>query len=176
LFTATVIGDAMNDELRDGYLSEVGARLASAGYEPWSGNAPGVGESRIYHRRKAQVARLALVDTFCVVRCQDEEVTVSDFTDLSGSAFAFAIANKSWLPRGLLGMAIAHGVMVTGKATPALAKAVETYAPRHWASMEFPVLVELDAKQLRYFGGTPVWGAAYYRGLRTQTKDLFGPK
>lgn len=166
----------MNYELRDAYLDGVRARLVAAGYTVWSGAGPGVGESMTYHRRKAEVSKFALVDTFCVVQCQGRDVTPSDYADFSGSVFDFAVENKSWLPRGLFGLAIAHAVMVTGVAAPPVTRSVEAFSPKHWASTEFPALVELEAGRVHCSTATPLWGGAYYNGFRAQVKELFEPR
>jgi hypothetical protein len=38
-----------------------------------------------------------------------------------------------------------------------------------------PVVYDAQRDRLFYFEKTPIWGAAYYRGLRKQITDLLAP-
>ena len=50
-----------------------------------------------------------------------------------------------------------------------------TSPPKHLSALEIPVIVELEPKRLQYFEKTPLWGAAYWRGLRKTIQQLLPP-
>jgi hypothetical protein len=47
---------------------------------------------------------------------------------------------------------------------------------KHWASIVFPVLVDLSLGNLHYRRTTPIWGAAYVGGLRRTADELLAPE
>lgn len=156
------------------YLQDVRTRLQGDGYSEWTQPTPEFGEALVFHRRKIELSKLSLVDSFCVVTSRDS-IASDDFIRFSEAAYTFAMNHKSSAPRGFGGMAVAHAVVVTPKAKPAVIETATTYVPKHWAATEFPVLVELSKRKLHYFPGTRLWGASYYRGFRDTVENLFAP-
>jgi hypothetical protein len=43
---------------------------------------------------------------------------------------------------------------------------------KHWAAMVMPIVVDLGTGEIHYLKKTPIWGAAYYRGLRRIIREL----
>ena len=97
-----------------------------------------------------------------------KEVKPNAVMDYSAAAFDFALENRgSLMPRGMGGSLFAAPVVVTTKLKPEMKAWIQkTLAKKHWAAMEFPVLVSLNEKGLYYCKKTPMWGAAYYKGFR----------
>ena len=158
----------------DRYLQDVLARLRADGYNEWNMPTPDLGDVLVFHRRKAEFSKLSLVDSFCVISTR-QHVTPDEFTVFSDAVYEFAITNKSWAPRGFGGMAVAHAVVITARPGLNLIETAKTYVPKHWASTEFPVLVDLARREIHHFSGTQLWGAAYYRGFRQAVEKLFAP-
>ncbi len=158
----------------DRYLQDVRTRLAAEGYVDWQKPTPDFGDALVFHRRKIEFAKLSLVDSFCVVTTR-EYVDSAEFIRCSEAVYAFAIAGKSWAPRGFGGMVVAHAVVVTSKARPDVIETATTYVPKHWAATEYPVLVELGKRRIHHFPGTRLWGASYYRGFRDAVERQFSP-
>ena len=156
------------------YLTTVAAQLQSEGFRPKPGPSGEGSQTRYFHRRRFRPTRLSVVDTVCAVRAFDQ-ISPEEFVDFSGSVFAVALADKSWLPRGLGGMVVAHAIAVTETAGADTIGRAGSYVPKHWASAEFPGLVELEEPAVHCYEGTPVWGAAYYRSYRDTVKRLFTP-
>lgn len=165
----------MDDQRLSVYLNDVQMRLAAEGFAAWPDSPIADGSVRVFHRRKAQLTKFAMVDTVVAVTANDG-ATAQDFVSYSSDVFGAALSKKHWLPRGLGAMIVAHAVVVTTKANPGVVAEAQSYAPKHWAATEFPALVELESNDLHYFGGTPMWGAAYFRGFRETAERLFGPR
>jgi hypothetical protein len=157
------------------YLDDIQSRLLAEGYSHWPGSHPGMDEAAVFHRRKAEFSKLSLVDSFCAIKRQ-QDVHPKDFVAFSEAVIGMALEHKSWAPRGFGGMAVGHAVMVTTKPGPDLVETATTYVPKHWAATEFPVLVDLERRDIHHFGGTQLWGAAYYRGFRQTVEKLFTPR
>ena len=94
----------------------------------------------------------------------------------SGSAFKFAMANKSFpLPCGFFEAVFCFAVAITENVRPQLAQYVADTAPvKHWSAFEMPVVFDLANGQLHHFQKTPVWGAAYYAGFRREIQSNLG--
>lgn len=67
---------------------------------------------RSFRRRKFSITKFGMVDTFCVVKCVAENLTIDFLGSFSKQVFDFALKNKIWIPRGLGGMAIAYPLLV----------------------------------------------------------------
>jgi hypothetical protein len=159
----------------DSYLDDIRSRLLADGYSQWAGSHPEMDEAAVFHRRKAEFSKLSLVDSFYAVKHQ-EQVHPNDFVTFSEAVIGMALEHKSWAPRGFGGIAVGHAVMVTTKPGPDLVEMATTYVPKHWAATEFPVLVDLGQRKLHHYGGTQLWGAAYYRGFRMAVEKLLTPR
>jgi len=63
--------------------------------------------------------------------------------------------------------------VIVSEAVPAPAqKFIKSYNPKHMAQFEFPVIVDLSARKLFYYTGTPLWGGMMYRGIRENADIL----
>jgi hypothetical protein len=51
-------------------------------------------------------------------------------------------------------------------------KFIRSYNPRHMAQFEFPVIVDLSARKLYYYPGTPLWGGVMYSAMRSNAEIL----
>ena len=164
----------MPNSLYNQLLSQLTQHLNSLSFKSYD---PSCAEADLsFHKRAVALTKFALLDTFITVRFMAEaELTVENVQAFSESSFAFALANKNWLPRGLFGCAAAFPLVVTPRVTEDVSRFINAdYCPKHWASMEFPTIVELESGELHFFRATPMWGAAYYRGLRKQSESYFG--
>ena len=167
----------MLPEQYTGYLETLNTRLVEQGFAAFDKEPEG-GADRVWHRRKAEITKFSLVDCFACVRyVPGAELTTDFLAQFSSASFVLALANKSWLPRGLFGMAIALPLVITDQVSDDVAAFVrESYCPKHWASQEFPAVLELGTGKLLRFEKTPAWGAAYYKGMRKGVDALFSPK
>ena len=78
------------------------------------------------------------------------------------------------MPASLFQSYFSLAVALVDAAPSDLATFVAGYAPpKHWSAFEAVALYDLAANQLHIFTGTPLFGAAYYAGVRKQQQRLF---
>ena len=157
------------------YFAALPERLAAHGFALWTGAGPGAGEWAVFHRRKVSLTKLAKVDTFAAVCAWEPCPPSATVRAASERVYRWARANKSKLPRGLGGLAVAYTVVVASSAPPDVAALVSTYVPRHFGSSELVAVVELDRDTVLRCEKRPLWAGAYHRGFRTELAKLFGP-
>ena len=105
-----------------------------------------------------------------------ENLTTALFESSSRQIFEFALKNKIWLPRGLGAGVVAYPLLVTDIVSDDVRSFVQKYCPKHYASTEFPAVVELSSKSVLYCNSTPIRGALYYRGFRKEVERLYRPE
>jgi hypothetical protein len=155
------------------FLATLDARLAQRGFRPCRRQLPELNADRCLRRRRLSLAKFGFVDTFAVVKRFEGPPGTQEFAAFSALAFRCGMANKIWLPRGFGGTAIVYPLAVVRHLTAELRDFVAQHAPKHWASFEFPAVLELSTGQLRCFDRTPMWGGAYYRGFRNEVRKLY---
>lgn len=92
----------------------------------------------------------------------------------SANAFRYAKASKNVpLPCGLFEGVFCFAVALVSVVDQATAESIRNEAPtKHWAAIEIPVVYERSRKNLYFFEKTPIWGMAYYAGIRNQIKQF----
>jgi hypothetical protein len=103
-------------------------------------------------------------------------VDIARVQDFSARVSKYALDNPGTvLPRGLGGAVFVIPVLVSEDFDETVKNWIaKTSPPKHWAAIEFPVLVSTGEGRIYYCGKTPIWGAAYYRGLRKFVKSMIG--
>lgn len=164
----------MSQEQFAAYLEKLGPRLEDQGFKAFEGQPEG-GADRVWHRRRVEFTKFSLVDCFvCARYVPGTGLTSEAVEQFGGASFALALANKNFLPRGLCGMAIALPLLVTDQVPGEVADFVTgTYCPKHWASQEFPAVLDQSTGKLLRYEKTPAWGGAYYKGMRKEVDSLF---
>jgi hypothetical protein len=128
----------------------------------------------MFRRRKFSITKFGIVDTFCIVTHMKNEVTTGFISEFGSDAFKIALKNKFFLPRGLGAMAVVYPLIVANQVPETVANFLtQSHTPKHYASVEFPVIFDLSTQHLIFYQGTPVWGAAYYSGYRKEVQHLF---
>jgi hypothetical protein len=157
-----------------GYVRGLEARLRARGFSPIGTGSEPLALAR-FHRRAFSLTKFGFLDTLCSVVLVQESASTDSLMKFSRDAFAAALKAKIWLPRGLGGTALSYAAIVMDHASPDAQHFVNTYQPKHWASFEFPVLVDLSANRVLLYEKTPVFGSAYYAGFRREAAELFAP-
>ncbi|UCC68901.1 MAG: hypothetical protein JSV79_02960 [Armatimonadota bacterium] len=155
------------------YLALLDQRMGSRGFSLMPQPPTDLRVDRMFQRREFSLTKFGIVDTFCLIRRASEPLTPVSVEAFSRASFAFALKHKIWIPRGFGGTAVAYPVLVADAVPDTVRQFAERYCPRHWASIEFPVVVDCSSGSLLFYKSTPLWGAAYYRGLRRQSEELF---
>jgi len=161
------------------YLAAVEPRLVAGRFAAFSPPAPSgatLAGARVFHRREFVLARFGIVDAFFVFAAMAAaDATPDAVRAFSSSAFELALSHKNWLPRGFGGSAVAHPVVVTRRAGAPLRDFMARHAPKHWASFEYPAVVDLEDGRLHLFTGTPIWGGIYYDAFRREVTAVAQP-
>jgi hypothetical protein len=134
-----------------------------------------VEDAPVFRRRRFSLTKFGIVDTFIVPTCIDGELTPDYLAGFSSEAFNVGLQNKNFLPRGFGGLAVVYPLFVVTSVSNALYMYIsEDYNPKHFASFEFPAIYNVTDNRVMTLEKTPVWGAAYYGGFRTEAQRLFG--
>jgi hypothetical protein len=155
------------------YLTTVRARLEAAGYTWLDAVSAFTG---VAHRSRFQLTKFGMWETFFVFR-EFHHLDPTSLRAFMREANEFTVRNRAVsLPRGAFAGVATFGVAVARTHDPDATREIRETAPKkHWAAMEMPVVCEATTGRLHYFQRTPVWGAAYYRGLRKQIEELLSP-
>jgi hypothetical protein len=88
--------------------------------------------------------------------------------DFSSRVTKYALENPgTGLPRGFGSGVFVFPVIVSEDFDDGVKNWVtKNFAPKHWAAVEFPVLISTKQQRAYYCTKTRIWGAAYYRGFR----------
>lgn len=120
-----------------------------------------------YHKREFDIARFGMVDTFFMFHFAEKGITQDWIQSISGKMFDFGLKNKSGIPRGLGGGLVVYSVFMLDSPSEEIKKFFYGYCPEHWASNEFPVLIDINSNAVFFLTGTPMWGALYYDSMRS---------
>lgn len=156
----------------DQYRETVQARLTQAGFKLEEA-AQGVALQA--RRRAIKLTRFGIVETVVSLGTQRRAATPDDVDSFSTMVLNAALEKKSRVPRGLGSSMVIYPVLVVDEVSPDLRRFVADHAPKHWAALEFPVVVDAASKTLICLEKTPFWGSAYYRKTRNEARKLLDP-
>jgi hypothetical protein len=122
-------------------------------------------------RTRFELTKFGFSETFFVFRTF-ETITADALRKFSSDAFDLARQSKTIpLPRGIFESVWCFAVAIAERADSGVTDSVRNDAPtKHWAAAEIPVVFNQTEGRLYYFEKTPLWGAAYYSGFRSQIK------
>lgn len=123
----------------------------------------------VAHRTRFELTKIGFAETFFIFE-EFDSPTEDSIRSFSSDAFEFAKRSKSIsLPCGLGESVFCFPVAVARSVEDLVAHSVRTEAPpKHWAAAEIPVIIDKTKHRLYYFEKTPLWGAAYWSGWRSQ--------
>ena len=150
------------------YFESLSKSLSSEGYSVAPATSIGRYKLDLLSAKSSlEAAKLGEVTRFIIGTTLDS-LTSDLVGDFSSVATKYALENKdSLLPRGVFSMVFSFPFIATGEITDDLkAWIADTVPPKHWSASEFPVLISLKEHEIYFCRKTPMWGAAYYSGLR----------
>lgn len=161
----------------DPYLSAVQARMDADGFE-WQENVDWAGSTfrAVAKRSRFAPSRFGFEDLWFLFG----EFPALDWSFLQGFSrvcFDYASKNKmNPLPRGLFRAVSCFAVALAGSVDPAAAERVHATQPeKHWSMIVFPAIYDRSNGVLHVYEQTPMWGAAYWRGLRRSAQEKLAP-
>jgi hypothetical protein len=131
---------------------------------------------KAYGRDRVEATKFGKVNCFSFVKYQNEPYTPAKFEQFSKESFNYGSKIRQGNPLGLGGMLVVYPCLIVEKATQEQINFLGRYVNKHFASNEFPSLVELSTGDLYCYPRTPMWGALYYDGYRKESRDYFSPK
>jgi len=155
----------------DAYVQIVRDRLSRAGFREESPPAAAVLKAR---RREVKLARFGLVETVVAISAPRTRSEPEDLRRFGADVVRSALEGKVKIPRGLGSGLVVYPALLVDEVPTALRSFMTSYAPKHWAIMDLPV-VETSSRSLLLPEKTPLWGAAYYRKTRREARDLLAP-
>jgi hypothetical protein len=130
---------------------------------------------RAYGRDRVEASKFSKVNCFCFVKYQNEPYTPAKFEQFSKESFNYAYKIRQGNPIGIFGSLVVYPCLILEKATQEQIDFLGRYLNKHYASFEFPSLVETSTGNLYCYPRTPVWGALYYDGFRKECRDFYSP-
>ena len=129
----------------------------------------------VARRTRFELIKCGFAETFFIFE-EFDSPTEEAMREFSSDAFAFAKHAKAIpLPCGLGESVVCFPVAAARRVEDLVAHSVRTEEPpKHWAAAEIPVIVDETKQRLCYFEKTPLWGAAYHSGFRTQIERYLG--
>jgi hypothetical protein len=126
-------------------------------------------------RSRFELSKFGKLTRFVAVS-RGNSVDIARVQDFSARVNKYALDNPGTvLPRGFGGAVFVIPILVSEDFDETVKKWIaNTSPPKHWAAIEFPVLVSTDQGRVYYCRKTPIWGAAYYRGFRKFVKSMIG--
>ena len=93
-------------------------------------------------------------------------VTADSMVGYSKRCMQYALDNYKGLARGMQNGVASFAVMAGEQIEQGAVDFVLASPEKHWAAFEMPGLVDLGARRVFYFQGTPLWGALMWKDLR----------
>jgi hypothetical protein len=155
------------------WLQHVSQTLAANGYGPLDpGRYQPKGYLYVVRRSGFEISKFGMVDRFFTF-AEIERLEWATLWSFSRTSFDLANSNKSTpLPNGFFQTLFCFPVILTQNFDPGLAQQVrQNSPPKHWAAQEMPVVVDVATGDLAYFESTPLWGAAYFAGMRREIEN-----
>lgn len=161
----------------DAYLSTVFPRLEQEKYIRLESPAVAAGNFEAVALRSGwEWSKFGFSEVFFVFG-RIEDPTEVNLRAFSARAMEFALNNrKIRLPRGFFESVWCFSVALTTSLADVDAQKIrEVSPPKHWAAAEIPVVFDEAQQRIVYFERTPLWGAAYYAGIRKDIQRLLTP-
>lgn len=153
----------------ENYLKNLYSRFENNEYESFNYSE----SDRGFHRKEISLSKFGKVDTYIFIRNFAEPIKFDEIKLYSTKVFEYAKKLRTGLPLGFGGSLVVYPLIIGNMKSENDIRLFEKYVPKHWAAVEFPVIASLSLTTLHYYSGTPMWGAAYYKGLRNEVEELF---
>jgi hypothetical protein len=133
------------------------------------------GIDRVFKRSRFEASKFGTVDVYCCAK-YFEKADVSSFRSFSTQMYELAMKHRKGSPLGFGAMLIVYPLMVTENITQEVYQEIKQYCQKHFAANEFPCVIDLVTGYVYYYEQTPLWGSAYYAGIRKDAYQFFSPK
>jgi hypothetical protein len=164
----------MSDK-KDTYYTLLEQWLKYHGFEPVTID-PNAGFDKVFKRSRIKASKFGKVDTYCSVRYMPEGATGEELKIFSEKTYELCMRHRTGAPLGFGAMMVVYPLIIIENISKELASFIKTYCPKHFASAEFPSVLDLSTNYLYYYEETPFWGYAYYSGYRKEVYAIYSPR
>jgi hypothetical protein len=164
----------MSQQKLSNYIILLDQWMTYYGFEPVKVHES-AGLERVYRRSRTEATRFGKVDIYCCVKSIPENATGPALKSFSEQMFDMASSHRSGAPIGFGAMLVVYPLLVTENISAELAGFIKEYCPKHFATTEFPSVIDLNSGYIYYYEKTPVWGAFYYATFRKESYQFFSP-
>ncbi len=141
------------------------------GMEPL-GTEPNWLFDKAYRRSRFEAAKFGQSNTYAFAK-YSETPDINKFQQFSIECFNYAMSLPKGMPVGLGATVVVYPCFLVNRITNELAGFVKNYLNKHYASFEFPGILDMFSKEVYYYPSTPMWGALYYNGFRSEFYRMF---
>lgn len=135
----------------------------------------GVTYSLAAHRGRFEITKFGYAEYFYLVS-ELHNPTLEQVKQACAKSFTYGyIHRKLQIPAGIISSCFVFQILLVDHVSTEIAEYItSTIPPKHWAKMEFPVVIDLSSDKVYVCEKTPLWGAAYFGGFRKQAKAMLG--
>ena len=133
------------------------------------------GIDRVFKRSRFEASKFGNVDVYVCAK-YFEKADAESFRSFSTKMYELAMKHRKGNPLGFGAMLIVYPLIVTENIAQEVYLETKQYCQKHFAANEFPCVIDLATGYVYYYEQTPVWGSAYYAGIRKDAYNFFSPK
>jgi len=162
----------MNNEKLNNYLKSLDGWMKYFGFEKIEAEE-NLGIDRLYARNKVSVSKFGMSSTYAGVKFVEQGVDANWMKQYGDNLFKYAYHHRKGMPVGVGASLTVYPLLITESVSFELSGFMKSYAPKHYSSFEFPVVLDFVHDNLYYLKSTPIWGALYYNGFRKEVNQLY---
>ena len=158
----------------ENWLNAVRSRLTGAGFViidevAFNGRTFPI----VARRTRFELTKFGFSESFMIFQ-EFDRLTTEALRAFSADAYRYSKKQRKIpLPCGLFESVYCYAVAIAKAVDEVtLASVRSDTPPKHWASVEVPVVYDVAQRRVSYFEKTPLWGAAYYAGLRKEIQRI----
>ena len=152
----------------EAYLDVVLPRLEAQRYDIAWGEG---GFDCVAVMSRFEITKFGFVD-YTIVFVEFNDLDLRTLWDFSRAGFAFAERRGGMAMPGLQGARFCFPVALCSVDEGAVQAVRDVGAPLHFGAIEFPCVYDLEAGELHYRQRSPLFGWAYYAGMRSMAARL----
>jgi hypothetical protein len=131
--------------------------------------------SLVAHRGRFEITKFGYAEYFYIVS-ELQSPTLEQVKQACAKSFTYGyVHRKLQIPAGIISSCFVFQILLVNHVSAEIAEYItSTIPPKHWAKIEFPTVVDLSTGRVYVCEKTPLWGAAYFNGLRSKVKAMLG--
>lgn len=128
-----------------------------------------------YFKSQVEMSKFGTDKTYAFIKTYENVPVSKTFETFSEECYKYSLTIHKGAPLGMGTHLTVYPLALVNGITNELAEFIKSYCNKHFASVEFPGVLDLKTNYLYYYPVTPVWGALYYAGYRNNFYNYFSP-